>query len=833
MKDYYDFTGVEKKWQSIWEAEELFKSEDNTDRENYYVLEMFPYPSGNLHMGHVRVYSIGDVIARFKRMNGYNVLHPMGWDAFGLPAENAAIQHGKIHPREWTWANIAKMKKEMKALGLSYDWDLEVTTARPDYYRWTQWFFVQMYKKGLAYKQKAAVNWCPSCETVLANEQVINNQCERCDSEVEAKELEQWFFKITDYAERLLEDHDLLQNWPEKVKIMQRNWIGRSEGIRIKFPLRDFEEELEVFTTRPDTIFGATYMVLAVEHPLVEKLITGTDREHEVREFINQVKKQEEIERTSPESAKIGFFTGGYAINPMTGQEIPIMIANYVLMGYGTGAIMAVPAHDQRDLDFARKYKLPVTVVIQPNDREQELTAEELQGEAYSGDGTLINSGQYNGLTVQAAFAAMADEMEKAGLGRRETNYRLRDWLISRQRYWGTPIPIIYCQQCGTVPVPERDLPVELPADVEFNPSGISPLALAEDFVNTVCPQCGDKARREIDTMDTFVDSSWYFLRYIDPTNQQLPIARDKAEQWFPVGQYIGGVEHAILHLLYARFFTKVVADLGLIDSVEPFTNWLAQGMVLKDGAKMSKSKGNVVDPGEIMAKFGADTTRLFILFAAPPEKDLEWSDAGVEGSQRFLNRVWRLVAENIEGIKGNTNVQLDFAELDSREQELYRQLHHTLKRVTEDIGERFNFNTALSAIMELTNAIYHYQNQVKPEELNYQLLAEVIGKLLLLLAPFAPHITAELWSELGHQERIDRQQWPDYQQRVLQKDQVTVVVQVNGKVRDKVVLEATLSQEQLEEIVLARPKIKGYTTGKQVVKVIVIPGKLVNIVVK
>ncbi|MCG8514182.1 MAG: leucine--tRNA ligase, partial [Halanaerobiales bacterium] len=427
MKDYYDFTGVEKKWQSIWEAEELFKSEDSTDRENYYVLEMFPYPSGNLHMGHVRVYSIGDVIARFKRMNGYNVLHPMGWDAFGLPAENAAIQHGKIHPREWTWANIAKMKKEMKALGLSYDWDLEVTTARPDYYRWTQWFFVQMYKKGLAYKQKAAVNWCPSCETVLANEQVINNQCERCDSEVEAKELEQWFFKITDYAERLLEDHDLLQNWPEKVKIMQRNWIGRSEGIRIKFPLRDFEEELEVFTTRPDTIFGATYMVLAVEHPLVEKLITGTDREHEVREFINQVKKQEEIERTSPESAKIGFFTGGYAINPMTGQEIPIMIANYVLMGYGTGAIMAVPAHDQRDLDFARKYQLPVTVVIQPDDREQELTAEDLQGEAYSGDGTLINSGQYNGLSVQAAFAAMGDEMEKAGLGRRETNYRLRD----------------------------------------------------------------------------------------------------------------------------------------------------------------------------------------------------------------------------------------------------------------------------------------------------------------------------------------------------------------------------------------------------------------------
>jgi len=837
LKDYYDFKEIEQKWQKEWEAAGLFKTQDDTDKENYYVLEMFPYPSGNLHMGHVRVYSIGDVIARFKRMNGYNVLHPMGWDAFGLPAENAAIKHGNIHPGDWTWKNIDNMRKQMKALGLSYDWDREVTTAHTDYYKWTQWFFVQMYKKGLAYKKKSAVNWCPGCETVLANEQVINNQCERCDTEVEQKELEQWFFKITDYAERLLEDHALLENWPEKVKIMQRNWIGRSEGMRIKFPVKGLEEELEVFTTRPDTIYGATYMVLAPEHPLVEKLVAGTGKEEEVHQFVNKVKKQKEMERTSPESEKLGLFTGGYAINHMTGEDIPIMIANYVLMGYGTGAIMAVPAHDQRDLDFAQRYELPVKVVIQPAEMEEELTVEGLKGEAYTGDGYLINSGKYNGLSVEEAFKQMAEDMGKEGIGKVEVNYRLRDWLISRQRYWGTPIPIIYCEKCGAVPVPEEELPVELPPGVEFSPTGESPLAKVEEFVNTQCPECGGPARREIDTMDTFVDSSWYFLRYTDPHNDKLPFAREKADKWFPVDQYIGGIEHAILHLLYARFFTKVIADLGMTEAVEPFTNWLAQGMVLKDGAKMSKSKGNVVDPNDILDKYGADTARLFILFASPPEKDLEWSDAGVEGSARFLNRVWRLVAENITELKkvereqGRPEINKD--DLSSAEKSLYRELHIAIKRVTEDVGERLNFNTAISAIMELTNAIYHYLNNVPEGEVNYYLLDEVIRKLILLLAPFAPHMTEELWSELGNDNYLYLERWPEYDKEALKQDEVTIVVQINGKVRDKVEVDAGISEEDLKKTVLESSKVKEYTEGKEVVKFIVIPKKLVNIVVK
>ncbi|MEJ6951103.1 leucine--tRNA ligase [Natronospora cellulosivora (SeqCode)] len=830
MKGFYDYNEVENRWQSKWEEEGIFKTEDDTDKENYYVLEMFPYPSGNLHMGHVRVYSIGDVIARYKGMQGYNVLHPMGWDAFGLPAENAAIKHGNVHPAEWTWSNIDTMREQMKAIGLSYDWDREVTTAKPDYYKWTQWFFVQMYKKGLAYKKKSAVNWCPDCETVLANEQVVNNQCERCDTEVDQKELEQWFFKITDYAERLLDDHQTLKNWPEKVKTMQKNWIGRSEGMKIKFPVKDFDEELEVFTTRPDTIFGATYMVLAPEHPLVEDFIKGTDKEDEVREFINKVKKQQEMERTSADSEKDGIFTGAYAINPMTGDEIPIMIANYVLMGYGTGAIMAVPAHDQRDLDFAIKYDLDMEVVIQP-DNQEELTAADLDGIAYTGDGHLINSQDFNGLSVEEAFDKMADFMEEKGIGNREINYRLRDWLISRQRYWGTPIPILYCDNCGTVPVPEKDLPVELPHDVEFKSEGESPLTRAEDFVNTTCPECGGKAKREVDTMDTFVDSSWYFLRYIDPKNEDLPIAKDKAEKWFPVDQYIGGVEHAILHLLYARFFTKVIADLGLIESEEPFTNWLAQGMVLKDGAKMSKSKGNVVDPREILKKYGADTARLFILFASPPEKDLEWSEAGVEGSERFLNRVWRLVSENFSGLKNTDNVSLDSNKLDKDEKELYRQLHVTIKRVTEDLEERMNFNTAISAIMELTNAAYQYLNLT--QDINYPLLKEVINNLVILLAPFAPHMTAELWVELANEGNVYEQSWPVYEEEALKKDEITIVVQINGKVRDKVEVDANIDKEELKELILSLDKVRDYTDGKEVIKVIVIPKKLVNVVVK
>jgi len=838
MKGFYDYSQIEKKWQKKWADEELFKTDEHSDKENYYVLEMFPYPSGNLHMGHVRVYSIGDVIARFKNMKGYNVLHPMGWDAFGLPAENAAIKHGNVHPAEWTWSNIDNMREQMKALGLSYDWDREVTTAYPDYYKWTQWFFVQMYKKGLAYKNKSAVNWCPGCETVLANEQVVNNQCERCDSEVDKKELEQWFFKITDYADRLIDDHELLENWPEKVKTMQRNWIGRSEGMKIKFPVKGIDQELEVFTTRPDTIYGATYMVLAPEHPLVKELIDGTDKEEEVNEFINKVKKQKEMERTSPETEKDGVFTGGYAINPMTGKEIPIMIANYVLMGYGTGAIMAVPAHDQRDLDFANKYDLPVTVVIQPDDKEEILSSEDLAGEAYTGGGHLVNSGEFDGLSVEEAFDKMAAEMEKKDIGNVEVNYRLRDWLISRQRYWGTPIPIVYCESCGPVAVPEDQLPVELPHDVEFSPTGESPLKNVEEFVNTECPECGAKAKREIDTMDTFVDSSWYFLRYIDPHNEDMPFSKEMAKKWFPVSQYIGGVEHAILHLLYARFFTKVISDLGLIDEVEPFGNWLAQGMVLKDGTKMSKSKGNVVDPKEILAKYGADTARLFILFASPPEKDLEWSEAGVEGSERFLNRVWRLVSEHIKELKNvdlatTDNTSVDVKSFNKDEKELYRQLHVTIKRVSEDIDERLNFNTAISAIMELTNAAYQYLNNLDKDDINYPLFKLVIDKLLVLLSPFAPHMTAELWVELGNEGFVYEQPWPEYQESAMKKDEITIVVQINGKVRDKVEVDAEISEEELKEIVLSQDKVRDYTLEKDIIKFIVIPKKLVNIVVK
>ncbi len=830
MKGYYDFAEIEAKWQQKWEKNDLYKAEDEGEKEKYYVLEMFPYPSGNLHMGHVRVYSIGDVIARYKNMNNYNVIHPMGWDAFGLPAENAAIKHGNIHPKEWTWDNIANMKEQMKRMGLSYDWDREVTTAATDYYKWTQWFFVQMFKRGLAYKKKSAVNWCPGCETVLANEQVVDNCCERCGTEVIEKELEQWFLKITDYADRLLEGHKML-DWPEKVKIMQRNWIGRSEGMRIKFPVKGYDEQLEVFTTRPDTLYGATYMVLAPEHPLVNKIVSGTDKEKEVEEFVQKVKKQKEMERTSPESDKLGMFTGGYAVNPMTGEDIPILIANYVLMSYGTGAIMAVPAHDQRDFDFARKYELPITAVIQPEDKEEELKGAEME-EAYVGDGYLINSGKYNGLSVQEAFDRMADSMEEEGNGYREVNYSLRDWLISRQRYWGAPIPVVYCEKCGAVAVPEDELPVELPHDVEFSPSGESPLTKVDDFVNTTCPECGGKARRETDTMDTFVDSSWYFLRYVDPHNDQLPFSKEMSDKWFPVDQYIGGIEHAILHLLYARFFTMVIHDMGLTDAEEPFSKWLAQGMVLKDGAKMSKSKGNVVDPREILAEYGADTARIFILFASPPEKDLEWSDAGVEGAERFLNRIWRLVADNLRQLQ-DVDKEYKPAEFVGEEKELYRKLHETIKKVTADVGERLNFNTAISAIMELTNSCYQYLNEVEKDNINYSLLKDTIIKALLLLAPFAPHMTEELWAELGEENSIHLQKWPEYKEEALKKDEVTIVVQVNGRVRDKIQVAVDIEEEKLKEKVFATEQVKKYTDGKEVVKTIVVPGKLVNVVVK
>jgi leucyl-tRNA synthetase len=832
MKNHYDFEKIEKKWQKDWDDKTLYKAKNKDEKDNYYVLEMFPYPSGKLHMGHVRVYSIGDVIARFKRMEGFNVLHPMGWDAFGLPAENAAIKHGNIHPREWTWENIESMKEQMKAMGLSYDWDREVATADPDYYKWTQWFFIKMFENDLAYKKEQPVNWCPSCDTVLANEQVVNNRCERCDTLVEQKELEQWFLKITEYADELLEGHEEL-DWPERVKTMQKNWIGRSEGMSINFPVQEIDKELEVFTTRPDTIYGATYMVLSPEHPYVDELITGKENEDEIRDFIKKVKNQEDMERTSPETEKEGIYTGGYATNPMTGEEIPILIANYVLMEYGTGAIMAVPAHDQRDFDFAKKYDLPIKAVIQPHNKEEKLDGSNME-EAYSEDGYLINSDKYNGLNVEEAFDKFADVMEEKNIGKRETNYRLRDWLISRQRYWGAPIPIVYCDRCGTVPVGEEDLPVLLPNDVEFSATGISPLAKAEDFVNTKCPECGGDAKREIDTMDTFVDSSWYFLRYMDPNNQNLPFSSESAQDWFPVDQYIGGIEHAILHLLYARFFTKVIRDLDLLDEGEPFTKWLAQGMVLKDGDKMSKSKGNVVDPSRILDEYGADTARLFILFASPPEKDLEWSEAGVEGANRFLNRVWRFIAENNEDIKNVdvSKINLDQSSLNEDEKELHRKLHETIQKVTEDVSERLNFNTAISAIMELVNELYSYLADNK-NKLNEDLLAFVTEKTLLMLAPFAPHMTEELWHKIGHENSIHRADWPEFEKEAAKKDEITIVIQINGKVRDRVDVDANISEDVLKDKVFKQDKVQKYTEDKEVAKTIVIPKKLVNIVVK
>ncbi|MCK8815901.1 leucine--tRNA ligase [Natroniella sulfidigena] len=823
MKEEYNFKEVEAQWQQYWEEEQVYKSEIQ-DKDEYYVLEMFPYPSGNLHMGHVRNYSLGDVFARFRRMEGYNVLHPMGWDAFGLPAENAAIERD-IHPNDWTWDNIENMKEQFKMLGLSYDWEREVATCHPDYYRWTQWLFLQLYKEGLAYKEKSVVNWCPSCQTVLANEQVIDEECERCDSQVIDKELEQWFFKITDYAEQLLDDHHLLEDWPQRVKTMQKNWIGRSEGAVIEFAIEGSDEALEVFTTRPDTIYGATYMVLAPEHPLVEELVTGTDQEEEVKEFIAQIKEQDEEERTGSDSEKVGIDTGIKAINPVTEEEVPVMIANYVLMDYGTGAIMAVPAHDERDFDFAKKYDLPIRVVIQPED--EELTAEQLE-EAYTEDGVVVNSEILNGLSVDEAFDKIIAYLEEEGLGQKEVNYKLRDWLISRQRYWGTPIPIIYCDDCGIVEVPESDLPVELPTDVEFTGTGQSPLAKAEDFIKTTCPECGQEAEREVDTMDTFVDSSWYYLRYTSPDFTESAFDSKRANYWMNVDQYIGGIEHAILHLLYSRFFMKFLHDQGYVDYKEPFGDLLTQGMVLLDGAKMSKSKGNIVDPLEILDNYGADVARLFILFAAPPERDLDWSDEGVEGAERFLNRVWRLVAQNIDQLKDVTG---DFEITTDADKKLHRQLHVTIKDVTVDVGERKQLNTAISAIMELVNSAYKYLNDV--QELNYQLLRAVVEKIILVLAPFAPHMTEELWSQLGFEDSVHQQSWPEYDEEAIKKDEITIVIQVNGKVRDKVEVAADISEDKLKELVKKQDNVQRYLEGKEVVKEIVVPQKLVNLVVK
>lgn len=820
----YNFSKIEEKWQEKWSQDNAFAVFED-GKEKYYTLEMFPYPSGKIHMGHVRNYSIGDVVARFKKMRGFNVLHPMGWDAFGLPAENAAIKHG-IHPNKWTMENITDMKEQLKSLGLSYDWNREVTTCNKDYYKWTQWFFIQLYNKGLAYKKKSSVNWCPSCETVLANEQVVNGKCERCDSLVGKKELEQWYFKITDYAQRLLDDIEKLKGWPEKVKTMQKNWIGKSEGAEIEFPIKDFNKNLKVFTTRPDTIYGVTYMVMAPEHPYILELVKGTEYEEEVLEFRRKMEYTSEIDRTSTEAEKEGVFIGRYAINPVTKEEIPIYIANYVLIDYGTGAIMAVPGHDQRDFDFAKKYDIPIVQVIAPKDEntEKQLT------EAYTEDGIMVNSDKFNGMDTIKAKREITKYIEELGVGSKATNFRLRDWLISRQRYWGTPIPIIYCDECGVVPVPEDNLPVLLPTDVEFTGKGKSPLAINDKFINTTCPKCGKKAKRETDTMDTFVDSSWYFLRYTDPTNDKKAFDKAKAKYWMKVDQYIGGVEHAILHLLYSRFFTKVLYDIGLSPVEEPFENLLTQGMVLKDGAKMSKSKGNVVSPEEIIANYGADTARLFVLFAAPPERDLEWSDQGVEGCYRFLNRVYRLV-EELKDIFGR-NREVDWNSLDKKGKEFRYVIHNTIKKVTEDIEERFNFNTAISGIMELVNETYKY----KDEELDQNgegILAEAVEAIIVLLAPFAPHITEELWNMIGKTDSIHNQNWPIYDKEAIVKEEMEIVIQVNGKVRDKIIVDVNIGKEELQKAALSSERVQSFTQDKEVRKIIVVPKKLVNIVVK
>ncbi|HBV98934.1 MAG: leucine--tRNA ligase [Peptococcaceae bacterium BICA1-7] len=827
MKERYEFAEIEEKWQKKWAAEDIYRVPDSGGRPKYYCLEMFPYPSGKLHMGHVRNYSIGDVLARFLTMRGYSVLHPMGWDAFGLPAENAAIKHGNIHPAVWTYENISAMRAQLKQLGLSYDWNREIATCHPGYYRWTQWLFLQLYKHGLAYKKEAAVNWCPSCATVLANEQVKEGSCERCSATVEKRELNQWFFKITKYADRLLDDLKLLEGWPEKVRIMQENWIGRSEGAEINFPVDGSDDVMTVFTTRPDTIFGVTYMILAPEHPLVEKLIQGRPEAPEIRDFVNKVRSLSELDRTSTESEKIGLFTGAHCVNPLNGERVPILVANYVLLEYGTGCVMGVPAHDQRDFEFARKYNLPIKIVIQP---EGEALDPDTMKEAYSGEGLMVNSGKFNGLAKKEGIRSVIEYCEEKGIGKGVINFRLRDWLISRQRYWGAPIPMIYCDKCGIVPVPESQLPVELPMDVEFKNTGRNPLADHPSFVSATCPQCGGPGRRETDTMDTFMCSSFYYYRYTSPRDGDHVWDDEKVRHWLPVDQYIGGVEHAILHLLYSRFFTKFLNDIGLVPNVEPFTRLLTQGMVLKDGSKMSKSKGNVVSPEDIVATYGADTARMFILFAAPPERDLEWSDQGVEGCSRFLNRVWRLVAP-LAGIL-ESGSSPDTGKLVGVDREMHRLTHGAIKKVTEDIGGRFNFNTAVSAIMEMVNGLYQYR-EVPETDRDPAVLSEAVEALLILLAPFAPHVTEELWQGMGRSGSVHLQPWPEYSQEAVSEEEVTIVVQLNGKIKERMLVPADITPEGMKELVLSRPSVREMLEGKNVVKVIPVPGKLVNIVVK
>ncbi|MBE9536308.1 MAG: leucine--tRNA ligase [Proteobacteria bacterium] len=855
MEARYGASEIEEKWQRIWEEEGTYEASEDPSRKKYYILEMFPYPSGKIHMGHVRNYSIGDVVARFKAMQGYNVLHPMGWDAFGLPAENAAIQN-RSHPAKWTYENMDYMRVQLKKMGFSYDWSREIATCHPAYYRWEQLIFTKMFEKGLVYKKTSSVNWCENCQTVLANEQVsAEGECWRCDSKVVDKSLEQWFFKITEYAEELLEFTDKLPGWPEKVLAMQRNWIGKSLGAEIDFRVDGSDEVINVFTTRPDTLFGVTFMSLAPEHPMVNELSRGTKQEAAVGAFVAKMKATDKASRTDESKEKEGVFTGGYVINPVNGEKVPVYTANFVLMDYGTGAVMAVPAHDQRDFEFARACDIPVKVVIQPEDEILDPAAMEA---AYVEPGIMAGSGRFDGMKSIDAKEAITSHLETEKAGKGTVNYRLRDWGISRQRYWGTPIPIIHCDKCGAVPVPENQLPVALPEDINFDAKTLSPLAAVESFVNTTCPTCGSAAKRETDTMDTFVESSWYYSRYASPRHALAPVDKEKADYWLPVDQYIGGVEHAVMHLLYARFFHKVLRDLGMVSGDEPFKNLLTQGMVCMESnrceehgwlapeevdegkcikcgkaaiagrtEKMSKSKKNVVDPDHLIKDYGADTARLFSLFAAPPEKDLEWSEAGVEGAYRFLSKIWRLVHESLADIKSVEAFSGGIPQGDAKN--LRRKTHQTIRKVTGDVGERFHFNTAISAVMELVNSMGQFKLAAEEDKAVFR---EAIEAVILLLAPFVPHFSEELWELLGKEGRVANTAWPEFDKAAAVEDEMTIAVQVNGKVREKLLLAAATSEEDVKAAALADEKVLRFIDGAEILKLIYVPKRLVNIVV-
>ncbi|MDR4506312.1 MAG: leucine--tRNA ligase [Candidatus Scalindua sp.] len=838
----YNFREIEKKWQEYWRDCGLFRVDtddaDHEEKEKFYCLVMFPYPSGTLHVGHGRNYIIGDVVTRYKIMKGYRVLSPIGWDAFGLPAENAAIQK-QIHPSIHTKDNIKKMKLQLERWGVGYDWDREITSCNPDYYKWTQWIFLKLFKNNLAYKKKASVNWCPSCSTVLANEQVVEGLCERCDSPVTQRDLEQWFFKISTYAQRLLDDLDTLDHWPEKVKTMQANWIGRSEGARIDFTLQESDETISCFTTRPDTIYGVTFMSLAAEHPIITELVKGADNEESVLQFVIRIKNQSFVERTAEGTEKEGVFTGRYVTNPVNGVKVPLWVANYALMEYGTGAVMGVPAHDQRDYDFARKYDLPVMRVIEPSDsgRRQQI---EKMNEAYVDDGTQVNSGHFDGMHNRDAIPEIIKFLEEKGIGKGSINYRLRDWLISRQRYWGTPIPIVYCGNCGIIPVAEEDLPVLLPENVEFRKNGQNPLADVDNFVNTTCPNCKGKAKRETDTMDTFVDSSWYYLRYLSANDGTQAFDSEVVNKWLPVDQYIGGIEHAILHLLYSRFITKVLSDLGLLGFHEPFKNLFTQGMIVKDGAKMSKSKGNVVSPDFIIEKYGTDTQRLYTLFMAPPQRDAEWNDRGIIGAFRFLNKLWKNIVALRSDLKDTPKREIAYDLFSKETKELYRQVNITIKKVTEDIEESWHFNTAVASIMELLTNVTNFregQGDRKVEDEkginDFNVVRYAFETIVKILAPFVPHICEELWVICGNNPGIFSVPWPFYNTDVLEAQQIEMAIQINGKVRSRVTVDSGISEDVLKTRIMKDERICELLDGKKVLKIIIVPRKIVNIVAR